>query len=233
MTTYVLVHGAWHGGWCWRRVTTLLRAQGHEVHAPSLTGLGERSHLVTRQTGLDTHITDVVRLLEVEGLEDVVLVGHSYAGQVLAGVATERPALLRRVIHLDAFVPEDGEAAIDLLPEQVAHHYRESVAGPGDGWLIPPRSLEVLGVTDAADLAWLTPRLVPHPWLTYTQPARVTADVPGAFVHCTDWLDVFAPQAERAAARGWPVRDLATGHEAMVTAPQALADALVELSQEA
>ena len=155
MTTYVLVHGAWHGGWCWRRVAPLLRAAGHEVHTPSLTGLGERSHLLTRETGLTTHVTDLVRLMEVEGLTDVVLVGHSYAGQVVTGVAAERPELLRRVVHLDGFVPEDGEQAIDQLPEQVAHHYRESVAGPGEGWLIPPRSLEVLGVTDEADLAWL------------------------------------------------------------------------------
>lgn len=230
MTTFVLLHGAWHGGWCWRRVAPLLRAAGAEVHAPSLTGLGERAHLLSRDTDLSTHVTDVVSLLEVEGLEDVVLVGHSYAGQVLAGVAAVRPGLLRRVVHLDAFVPEPGEAALDLLPEQVAHHYRESVAGPGQGWLIPPRSLQVLGVTDPGDLAWLQPRLVPHPWLTYTEPAR-TGDVPGAFVHCTAWLDVFAPQAQRAADRGWPVVDLATGHEAMVTAPDALARALLELAE--
>jgi len=227
---YVLVAGAWHGGWCWERVAPLLRAAGHEVHTPTLTGVSDRAHTLTPQVGLSTHVEDVVRLLDTYDLTDVCLVGHSYAGQVVAGVAQLRPQRLARRVHLDGFVPEDGEAAIDLLPAEVARHYRESVRDAGFGWLIPTRSLTILGVTDEADVAWLTPRLTPHPWLAYTEPVQTgsaAADVPARYLDCTDWLGVFAPHAERARKRGWDVRSLATGHEAMVTAPRELASLLL------
>ncbi|MBE1489781.1 alpha/beta fold hydrolase [Plantactinospora soyae] len=234
MSTFVLVHGAWHGGWCWRRVTPALRAAGHEVLTPTLTGVGDRAHLISPLVGLETHVEDVVRLIDAEtdGDGDVVLVGHSYAGMVITGVADRRPARVRQRVYLDAFLPTDGEAAIDLLPAHVAGHYRESVAGPGHGWLIPPRSLQVLGVTEPDDLDWLTPRLTPHPWRSYAEPLRIGAavdDVPGAFVECVDWMRVFTPYAQRARDRGWRVLDLPTGHEAMVTAPKALAEALLRL----
>ncbi|MBC6462507.1 alpha/beta fold hydrolase [Actinomadura sp. HBU206391] len=233
MSTFVLVHGAWHGGWCWDRVAPLLRAAGHEVHAPTLTGLSERAHLLSPQVGLDTHVEDIVRLLDVLALRDVVLVGHSYAGQIVTAVADRRPEAIATRVHLDAFVGVDGEAARDLLPETVAHHWAESAAGAGFGWLVPVRSLSVLGVTEQADVDWLTPRLTPHPWKTYTDPLRLTGavdDVPAAFIECVTWMRVFQGQAERARERGWPVHDLDTGHEAMVTAPKALADVLLRLA---
>ncbi|MFC6087310.1 alpha/beta hydrolase [Sphaerisporangium aureirubrum] len=233
MSTFVLVHGAWHGGWCWDRVAPLLRAAGHDVHTPTLTGLSERAHLLSPQVGLDTHIEDVVRLLDVLTSHDVVLVGHSYAGQVITAVADRRPAAVRLRVHLDAFAGTDGEAAVDLLPEQVAHHWAEAAAGPGLGWLVPVRSLSVLGVTEQADVDWLTPRLTPHPWKTYTDPLRLTGaagTVPAAFVECVSWMRVFRDQATRARTRGWPVHTLDTGHEAMVTAPALLAETLLELA---
>ncbi|GLW05719.1 esterase [Microtetraspora sp. NBRC 13810] len=233
MSAFVLVHGAWHGGWCWDRVAPHLRAAGHDVHAPTLTGLSERAHLLSPQVGLDTHVEDVVRLLDVLASRDVVLVGHSYAGQVITAVADRRPAAVARLVYLDAFAGEDGEAARDLLPETVARHWAEAAAGPGFGWLVPVRKLSVLGVTEQADVDWLTPRLTPHPWRTYTDPLRLTgaaAGVPAAFVECVAWMRVFREQAGRARERGWPVRELDTGHEAMVTAPKALADVLLELA---
>ena len=183
--------------------------------------------------GLDTHVEDVVRLLDVLALRDVVLVGHSYAGQVVTAVADRRPEALALRVYLDAFVGEDGETAVSLQPESVAHHWAEAAAGPGLGWLVPVRRLEVLGVTDPADVEWLTPRLTPHPWKTYTDPLRLSGAVervPAAFVECVDWMRVFRSQADRARAKGWPVRELATGHEAMVTAPQELATTLDELA---
>jgi pimeloyl-ACP methyl ester carboxylesterase len=233
MSTFVLVHGAWHGGWCWDRVAPLLRGAGHEVHAPTLTGLSERAHLLTPLVGLDTHVEDVVRLIDVLGLRDVVLVGHSYAGQVVTGVADRRPEVIARRVYLDAFVGADGEAARDLLPDSVEHHWAQSAVEQGFGWLVPVRSLSVLGVTEQADVDWLTPKLTPHPWKTYTDPLRLCGavdDVPAAFVECVAWMRVFAGQADRARDRGWPVHELETGHEAMVTAPKALAEALIELA---
>jgi pimeloyl-ACP methyl ester carboxylesterase len=231
--TFVLVHGAWHGGWCWDRVAPRLRAAGSEVHAPTLTGLSERAHLLSPTVGLDTHVEDVVRLIDVLGLRDVVLVGHSYAGQIVTGVADRRPDAVAKRVYLDAFVGEDGETAVSLQPETVAHHWSESAAEQGFGWLVPVRRLEVLGVTEQADVDWLTPRLTPHPWKTYTDPLRLTgaADrVPAAFVECVSWMRVFQSQAERARAKGWPVHELETGHEAMVTAPAELADVLLRLA---
>lgn len=233
MSTFVLLHGAWHGGWVWQRVTPALRSAGHEVLTPTFTGVSDRAHLLTAQTDLSTHVEDVVALLEAEDAGDVVLVGHSYAGQVVTAVADRIPERLSLRVHLDAFVGDDGDAAIDLLPPTVAGHYREAVEGPGFGWLIPVRPLEKLGVTDEADLGWLQPRLTPHPWATYAEPLRLTGKgerVPAAFVECTDWMRVFSGQAERAAARGWPVHELSAGHEAMVTAPEALTSVLLELA---
>lgn len=231
MGTFVLLHGAWHGGWVWGRVAPRLRAAGHHVLTPTLTGVSDRAHLLHPGVGLGTHTHDVVALLDAEDLHDVVLVGHSYAGQVVTAVADRRPERIGRRVYLDAFVGRDGEAAIDLLPSTVAGHYREAVAGPGHGWLIPVRSLTTLGVTARADLDWLTPRLTPHPWLAYTEPLTLTGAheaVPATFVECTDWMRVFRPHAQRAREAGWPVLELATGHEAMVTAPGRLVDALLD-----
>src|SRR3954466_2302795 len=233
MSTFVLVHGAWHGGWCWDRVAPRLRAAGHEVHTPTLTGLSERAHLLSPLVGLDTHVEDVVRLLDVLQLRDVVLVGHSYAGQVVTAVADRRPAAVALRVHLDAFVGDDGEAARDLLPETVEHHWAESAAERGFGWLVPVRKLSVLGVTEQSDVDWLLPKLTPHPWKTYTDRLRLTGavdDVPAAFVECVSWVRVFPAPPGRARKRGWRVRELDTGREAMVTAPKALADVLLELA---
>lgn len=233
MATIVLLHGAWHGGWCWQVVASRLRADGHNVYSPTFTGVSDRAHLLSPAVGLSTHIEDVVRLLDAERLTEVVLVGHSYAGMVVGGVAEARPQALRRQVYLDAFVPEDGEAAIDLLPSAVAAHYRDAVAGLGFGWLIPPRPLDVLGVTDPRHREWILPRLTPQPWATYSEPLRVSsaADrVPGAYIECTDWMRVFESQAHRGRRRGWDMHEIATGHEAMVTAPDELSGLLGAIS---
>ncbi|WP_062466197.1 alpha/beta fold hydrolase [Demequina maris] len=233
MATFVLVHGAWHGGWCWDRVAERLRLDGHEVHAPTLTGLSERSHLLSPLVGLETHVEDVVRLIDTLALKEIVLVGHSYAGQVVSGVTDRRPDAVATRVYLDAFVARDGEAARELLPETVAHHWAESAAERGFGWLVPVRDLTVLGVDDPADRDWLLPRLTAHPWKTYTDAVHLGPDVdrvPAAFIECVSWMRVFRGQADRARERGWPVHELETGHEAMVTAPQALADLLIGIA---
>jgi pimeloyl-ACP methyl ester carboxylesterase len=232
MSTFVLVSGAWHGGWCWQRVIPLLQQTEHEVHTPTLTGVSDRAHLISPAVGLDTHIADVVSYLEAYDLNDVVLVGHSYAGQVITGVADAVPERISVRVHLDAFIG-DGRAAVDMQPAEVAHHYRESVEGPGFGWLIPTRPLEKLGVSNQEDIDWLAPRLTPHPWKTYTDELPLTGAherVKGVFIECVDWMRVFQQPRERAEVLGWTVHEIATGHEAMVTAPSELATLLDEIA---
>ncbi|MGW9402703.1 alpha/beta fold hydrolase [Arthrobacter sp. NPDC055585] len=231
MSSIVLVHGAWHGGWCWQRVVPFLEDAGHRVLTPTLSGISDRSHLVSPSVGLATHVEDVVQLIEAYDLDNVTLVGHSYAGQVITGVADRLPGRTARRVHLDGFIG-DGRSAIELLPPAVAGHYRESVEHAGFGWLIPPRPLEKLGITDSADRQWLLPRLTPHPWKTYTDPLPLTdahRNVPGVFIECVDWMRVFKTFAEQAAADGWETHEVNSGHEAMVTAPEQLAAVLLKV----
>jgi len=234
MTTYVLVHGAWHGGWCWQRVAPLLRAAGQAVYAPTLTGLGERAHLLSPEVGLDTHVQDIVNVLTYEDLHTVVLVGHSYGGMVISGVAEQAAARLAQLVYLDAFVPWEGQAQLELVDQEFAAALRAQAAREGDGWRLPPIPLEVFGVTEAADLAWARPRLGMQPLKTLEQPVPQTnpaaAALPRTYIHCTGW-DGFAVPAEHARrAAGWHVRELASGHDAMITAPQALAELLLKLT---
>jgi len=144
MTTYVLVAGAWLGGWAWRPVTRRLREQAHEVHPVTLTGLGDRSHLATPETDLDTYITDAVNVVEFEDLHDVVLVGHSYAGGVITGVAERIPERIALLAYLDAGPSPDGAAFLDLQPPPARELIERLVAEAGDGWRFPMPSWEEL-----------------------------------------------------------------------------------------
>jgi pimeloyl-ACP methyl ester carboxylesterase len=230
MATFVLLHGSWQGGWAWQRVRRLLAAAGHEGIAPTLTGLGERSHLATPETGLSVHIEDVVRVLECEDRQ-VVLVGHSYSGLVVSGVAEAVPERLSRLVYVDAFVPEDGQSAFDLMPVPgIAEQWTSSAREHGQGWLVPPLPPESLGVTDPADAAWVRSRLTPMPLRTHQEPIRLPADrareLPRSYVLCTGY-PLFHLTARRCERQGWPCHRLAAGHSAMLTAPEALTGALL------
>ena len=229
--TFVLIHGAWHGGWCWRHVVRLLREQGHEVHAPTLTGLGDRAHLASREIDLDTHIRDVLGLIEAEELQDVVLVGHSYAGMVITGVADRVPDKIRRLVYFDAFVPENGKALTDYVgPERAAHQKQE---GKETG-TIGPMPAAALGLTRPEDIAWATRRQVRHPIGTMTQPLSLSneaavARLPKAFVNChsaTGSFDQFASKIRLDPA--WRYLELKTGHDAMIIDPQGTAKILID-----
>ena len=225
--TFVLVHGAWHGGWCWKKVTPLLRAAGHDVFAPTLTGLGERSHLLTRDVGLDTHITDIEQMLEFEDLRDVVLVGHSYAGMVITGVGDRMADRISQLIYVDAFLPENGKALTDYsvrpFPPITEDSWRDRSGAPQD-----------FGVTDDRDVAWMSARLRDMPGKCLRQPLQLRGNslsaIKGAYILCTQRAD-FREAAERAKQRGYRYRELpSAGHEAMVTQPRELARVLVELA---
>lgn len=217
--TIVIVHGAWGGGWAWREVDGLLRAAGYDVLRPTLTGLGERVHLAGPAVDLSTHVEDVVNALIFEQVEDVVLVGHSYGGMVITGVAEEIPERLRRLVYLDAFVPLDGESVEDLMPGLLGT--------VRDGLVIPTW----------ADPEAPYPRDVPHPLGTLTQPVRLAGEpgngVPVTYVHTREdgaEADSFDDAAERAADLGWPVRVFAGDHNPQNSAREAIAALLAEIA---
>src|SRR5690349_8803127 len=163
MGIFVLVHGAWHGGWCWRKVVPILRAAGHEVYTPTLTGLGERAHLVSPDIGLSTHIEDIIGVLEYEELQKVVLVGHSLAGGIISGVADRAANRIAHLVYLDASVLRDGECDLDCVRPQEREWLETKVRMEG-GWLVaPPKMIHPFGVTDEADAAWVNSKLTSHP----------------------------------------------------------------------
>lgn len=235
MASYVLVHGAWHGGWCWRRVAPLLRATGHDVYTPTLTGLGERAHLLTPDVGLDTHAQDVAGMLEYEDLQDVILVGHSYGGMVITAVAELAAERLAHLVYLDAFLPRDGECLFDFLPPEAREQTLARARTEGEGWYLPPqRDEHPYGITDPADVAWLRSKFTAQPLKPMRQPVRcaspATAAVPRTYINCTA-TRYFTRFAERARwTPGWHYRELDAVHDAMVATPQPVADLLIQIA---
>lgn len=234
-TAFVLVHGAWHGAWCWRRVLPLLRRAGVEAHAVTLTGVGERAHLLSPSVDLHTHIQDVVGLIEAEELQRIVLVGHSYAGVVVTGVADrlqrERPGTLAHLVYLDAAVPYPGDSWSSHQSAET-RQARIDASKPSGGLSFPPPDARLFGL-EGADRDWVNRRQTPQPFRLYQQPldfdaARVAA-APRTFIDCTSpALATIAPARERVRREpGWQVLELATGHDPMVSEPQALADMLL------
>lgn len=238
MTNFLLIHGAWHGGWCWRHVARILRAAGHEVFTPTLTGLGEREHLMSADVGLDTHVSDIIGVLEYEDLRDVVLVGYSYGGMVIAGVAEKAAERIAHLVYLDAFVPEDGKSLCDYQPPEILEMFQEKTNSAGDGYKLPCFiPAEAFGISDEKDLAWVKPRLNPHPFKTKLDKISLTnpqADrLPRTFIYCNNpAVGPFGQFAERIRDdESWRYAELATGHDAMITAPELLSELLSEIAE--
>ena len=228
---FVLIHGAWHGGWCWKPVVPLLRAAGYRVTRPTLTGLGERAHLASPAVTLDTHIEDVVKHIETEEFEHVILVGHSYGGMVITGVADRLAARLSGLVYLDAFVPDDGKSVLDYL----AAERRSGIVREGEGTgMVSCMPLPLLGLTREEDRAWVARRLTRQPYATFAQPVQLTgngsAALPRTFVYCkqppTGAFDQFA--ARLSADPKWRYVELNTGHDAMICDPAGVAKILIE-----
>jgi pimeloyl-ACP methyl ester carboxylesterase len=233
---FVLVHGAGHGGWCWSRVARRLRAAGCEVHTPTLTGLGERAHLLTPEVGLETHIADVVNLLECEDLENVILVGHSYAGMVITGVADRALGRIGHMVYLDAAIPREGDRLLDTSPG--AEKFIEADVRVVDGvplFLWPgPVTRALYGVTDEADWAWMAPRLTPHPLRSFEEPLALRNPVEvgrlaRTIVNCTDTLKMRPPESLERYLTGERVWEIDTAHDLMITEPAATAEMLLRL----
>jgi pimeloyl-ACP methyl ester carboxylesterase len=229
METYVLVHGLFSGGWIWGRTASALRNQDQQVFSPTLTGLGERSHLANRDIDLNTHIQDIVGMVEYEDLTGVILVGHDVGSTVVTGVAERVPERMERLVYLDAVVTEDRQSWLQLLSPEVSSRFLRLARVEGNGWRVPPPFPSNSRYRD-------------HPLRPLTQPADIrdprAAEIPRTFIRCTDrrqdhplariWPSI-DKAAERARERGWDYRQLHTGHEPMVTAPQQLAELLVDI----
>lgn len=230
--TFVLVHGAFHGGWCWRRVSAILAANGHSVYTPTLTGHGERRHLATSETGLDTHIEDVSALIHFEALDHVVLVGHSYGGVVITGVAARMASRIHRLVYLDAIVPEPGDSSISLMDPNFGPVIQQAASLNDPPWLVPVFDIGRYRVTEPEDLSWLASRLTPQPLKAISDPlpaagAEDLDTIPRTFIYCTQnhgAASHFGRFAEAFRHRpGWTYAELPTGHDAMITMPDEVA----------
>ncbi len=236
MVPFVLVHGTGHGGWCWRFIVPLLRSAGHDVYTPTLTGLGASSHLLHEldRISLDTHVKDVTNLLFYEDLSDVVLVGHSYGGMVITGVAATESHRLAQLVYLDAYMPLEGENEIALWPTDQKEKYRADLAS-GTRFRQPLAS-SMLGITDPKMSKWVQERLTPHPYSTYEDPPASgtpeSASITRTYIHCTlgpfsSWMEPFAARARELE---WNVHTMTTGHDTMITHPNKLAEILLRIA---
>jgi pimeloyl-ACP methyl ester carboxylesterase len=236
MSTFVLVHGAFHGGWCWKRVADRLRAKGHDVFTPSLSGLAEHAHRLSADIGNDVHVEDVTRLMEWHDLSDVVLAGHSYGGLVVSGTAGGRAReRLRHLVILDGAAPRPGESMLDLAAPPVREMFKSGVK---DGLMAKP-TMTAMGVVDPADAAWVEPKLTPHPFKTFETPVQFDANrlkgLKKTYIRCAgaNGERPISPSAERckSAPGEWTYKELPTGHDAMVTMPDQLAEMFMEAAR--
>ncbi|MFF3371955.1 alpha/beta hydrolase [Streptomyces sp. NPDC002680] len=232
---FVLLHGGRHGGWCWKHVAAALRQEGHVVYTPTLTGLGERAHLLSADIGLDTHVQDLVSVFEFEDVQDAVLVAHSYGGMVASGAMERIADRVRRIVFLDALLPRTGESHCDMVgPTRSAELVAMAESG-GEGWYIPPSDASWYGVTDPEDVAWVNSHTTAQPLKTYQDPVGNTDCAwshPGMFVECVpSTLEPHVLDRVRkrhAEDADFPYRVLHATHDAMVTAPEAVTKLLLD-----
>jgi pimeloyl-ACP methyl ester carboxylesterase len=236
MRAYVLVHGGGHGGWCYQRLARILRSKGHEVYTPTLSGLGEREHLLSPAVDLDMHVTDIVKVLQYEDLRDVILVGHSYGGMVITGAADRAADRIGHLVYLDAAYPQNGQSLVDIAgPLMQAARDAGRVVNGMELVLYPGKDpMNFYGVTDAEQIAWMKPKLTPHPWKCFEQPLvlgneAALRQIPQSFIVCSSHMDDASRGALKALSNGryW---EIDTGHDLMISEPQTVADALLRLT---
>lgn len=233
MTTFVLVHGSFHGGWVWERVAPTLRAAGHDVYTPTLTGLSERHHLVSPRVGLDVNVHDVVGVLEYKDLTDVVLLGHSYGCMVITGAAEHCDDRIARLVYLDGFIPSDGQSCWDILPEGQTR-WEAAAREAGSDWLVPaPDPTERYGVT-GPDAEWQRNGMTAMSLWTHEErlqiPDERAASLPRTYIACTEY-ETFGPMAAKARSAAFDYYELETGHAAYMSAPDDLAAILLEVAE--
>jgi pimeloyl-ACP methyl ester carboxylesterase len=226
---FVVAHGAWSAGWAWKKMRPLMRDLGHEFFTPTCTGVGERVHLAAPEIDLDTHISDILGVLEFEDLRDVILVGHSYGGMVATGVSDRARERIRHLIYLDAFAPESGKCLLDYVGE----HGRKMRQAADDGWRVPPNPMPPDTATE--DLAWASPRRMPQPIKTIATPIALSGRAlpPRSYIYCKRAPpgDPFRQFAERARREGWACYELDASHNPHITMPDKLAGLFDEIAR--
>lgn len=226
---FVLVHGAWHGGWCWQKVSEKLRTEGDMVYTPTSSGQGEHKNTLNKDIDLNTHIEDIVNLIVMEDLHHVILVGHSYAGAVIAGVADRIPERLAKLVYLDALIVENGQSLFDVSPKDSRDHFTMTAMDFDKGLSIPSPPSTWFGVTDSVDIHWTNNRLTSQPYKTFTQSLVLKNpygnNIPLIYIACTKpeltVLEQFAAKAKN--DKAWKYYELKTGHDAMISMPAKLA----------
>ena len=232
--TFLVCHGAWSAGWAWKKMHPLMSAAGHRLVTPTYTGLGERVHLANPSIDLETHIQDVLNVINYEDLRDIVLVGHSYGGMVATGVADRARACVSQLIYLDAFVPDDGQSLLDI--NEPGRVRMQQLAASGDGWRVPPSPIPP--DTSQADVEWLSQRRVDMPIKCFEMKLKLQGGaltVPRSFIYATRITpaDTFGPFAKRAKGRhGWGYHEIDASHSPNVTAPEALSALLQKIVAE-
>jgi len=233
--TFVLVHGGWCGGWWMSRLANALRHRGAEVFAPTLTGLGERAHLASPEVGLNTHVEDVLGVLYYEDLRDVVLVGHSYGGAVVTGVADLARDRIQRLVYMDAFVLQDGQSLKDVCPPGMTEFFMELARQSGEGWRTPsPFTMEQFGVDRPEDIAWNTRGMVMQPLKTFVEPLTLNSEplpFPLSYIRFTERsMGLFDEFSARAVAQGWDYREMPWTHAAPAVVPEQCAELLIDVA---
>jgi pimeloyl-ACP methyl ester carboxylesterase len=229
MALFVVAHGAWNAGFAWQKMHPLMQARGHRLVTPTYTGLGERAHLARPDIDLDTHIADILGVLDFEDLSGANLIGHSYGGMVATGVADRARTRIAQLIYIDAFVPDDGDSVLDLLPPAT----RAQRQAGGDGF-IPPGPMPP--DTSPDDAAWCLPRRKPQPAKTFEQKLRLqngALTLPRHYVYCARRPpdDRFRPFYERAQREGWGAHEIDSSHNPHITCPDVLADLLDRIAR--
>lgn len=230
--TFLVCHGAWSAGWAWKKMHPLMTRAGHRLVTPTYTGLGERAHLAQPGIDLESHIADMLAVIQYEDLRDIVLIGHSYGGMVATGVADRARDKVRQLIYIDAFVPESGQSLLDL--NEVARPTMQAAAKGGDGWRVPPNPTP--SDTPPEDVAWLSERRVHMPLKCFEQPLKLSAPLtlPRSYVYATritpaDTFGQFARMAKNDPA--WRYFEIDASHSPNVTAPEALTALLGKIAQ--
>jgi pimeloyl-ACP methyl ester carboxylesterase len=233
MATIVLAHGAWSAAWAWKKMRPLFAAAGHQFFSPTYTGLGARAHLASPDVDLSTHIQDVAAVLEMEDLTDVTLLGHSYGGMVVTGVAARMPGRISRLIYLDAFAPRDGQSLFDLVGPKAEANMRAGATKDGDGWRLPLNPMP--SDTAPEDVAWAVPRRRPQPIKTFEQRLKIEAKEetpPRHYIYAkrNGPGDVFRQFGERAKSEaGWKYYEIDASHNPHITCPEVLRDLLFDI----